>query len=77
MDAVDRKDCFSLCGRGGAPDRQGARIFPKGGQEKECDLTLQQRIAKALGEDVANRTPSKYSLPHFAEFVKTERKIIV
>lgn len=38
---------------------------------------MQQRIAKALGEDVVNHTPNKYSLPHFAEFVKTERKILI
>ncbi len=34
-------------------------------------------LAKALGEDVVNHIPNEYSLPHFAEFVKTERKIIV
>ena len=37
MDADDCKDCLSFCGRRGAPDGQGARVFPKGGQEKECD----------------------------------------
>ena len=31
-------------------------------------------LAKALGEDVVNHTLNKYSLPYFAEFVKTFRR---